>query len=429
MDLVRSCGSGGGEQIVCHFFGKLNTDYVKRGSLTRRLRSISRRMTLGSFRKFQADDYLMMVVLCFYTNLIATINIVRDKNSNLLPPGFNANKLTKQGIQEREYGSKLILVVEQSMCVTQWGTKACLIILYMRLTTFWKENIAIKILAGYVGVSFVVMDILYFGVWCRPFHDYWAVPTPNPQCDAATNHLITNAVFNLSSDCAMLAIGLPMFLRMTLPWNKKIPLIGIFSLGIFTILSAILNKWYSFTQPFGGQWTYWYTRESSTAMLVANLPFVWTFWRRITGAKTVHGQTRQNSDPSSLTANDDVKPTKSKLNSTTAADGLEDLEMEESRGLRTGRGMSFAEMLGADGSGTIDEKEATPITHPQLFYGKNMAGVSGKQQEPIDAVVLDTVPEWQTVHGDSSPADRPNNTPASSVFPRLRSKESARSFV
>lgn len=70
-------------------------------------------MTLGEFRKFQADDYLMVIALCFYTTLIATINIVRDTSSNLLPPGYDINTLTKEDIKERTYGSKLILVVEQ----------------------------------------------------------------------------------------------------------------------------------------------------------------------------------------------------------------------------------------------------------------------------------------------------------------------------
>jgi len=50
------------------------------------------------------------------------------------------------------------------------------------------------------------------------FYEYWQVPTNSVQCDAATNHLITNAVFNLSSDCIMIAIALPMFLRLQLPY-------------------------------------------------------------------------------------------------------------------------------------------------------------------------------------------------------------------
>jgi hypothetical protein len=113
-----------------------------------------------------------------------------------------------------------------------------------------------------------------------------AVPTPNPQCSTAVNHLITNAVFNISSDVLMLALGVPMFIRIQIPLSKKIPLVGIFSLGIFVIIAAVLNKWYSFTEPFGNAWTYWYVRESATAIIVANLPFVWLLYRRIFGIRT-----------------------------------------------------------------------------------------------------------------------------------------------
>jgi hypothetical protein len=142
-------------------------------------------------------------------------------------------------------------------------------------------NNYVKALAIYVGVTFGLMEILYFGVWCRPFSNYWALPTPNIQCSAATDHLITNAVFNLSSDILMLGIGCSLFIRSNLPWDRKLILCGIFGVGIFVILAAVLNKYYSFTHPFGSQWTYWYVRESSTAILVANLPFLWTLLRRM----------------------------------------------------------------------------------------------------------------------------------------------------
>lgn len=134
--------------------------------------------------------------------------------------------------------------------------------------------------------------------------DYWAVPTPNIQCSAAIDHLITNAVFNLSSDIIMLCIALPMFIRSRLPLRKKLVLIGIFSLGFFVILAAILNKYYSFSQPFGSMWTFWYTREVSTAMLVANLPFLWTLLRRLFGVNPLDGSskgTRAHTGPLGLT--------------------------------------------------------------------------------------------------------------------------------
>lgn len=42
-----------------------------------------------------------------------------------------------------------------------------------------KQNIAVKFVAAYVAFGFVLMEILYLAVWCRPFTEYWAVPTSN----------------------------------------------------------------------------------------------------------------------------------------------------------------------------------------------------------------------------------------------------------
>ena len=399
--------------------------------------SISRRMTLGSFRKFQADDYLMVIVLGFYTSLIVTINIVANNSSNLLPPGFKISSLTKQDIHDRQYGSKLILVVEQCQCVTVWGAKGCLILLYLRLTTLRRENIAIKALASYVVITFVVMDILYFGVWCQPFHNYWAVPTPNRQCDAATNHLITNAVFNLTSDCAMLAVGLPMFLRMQLPWQKKFPVVGIFSLGIFTILAAILNKVYSFSEPFGSLWTFWYVRESSTALLVANLPFVWTFWRRVAGFKPTIGQSRTNSATMIGTVDprfDDgsVKAIERNFSPPNTADDVEDFEMAgglRNGATRKGSGMTFAEMLLDDTRPASNEKEPNPITHPGLFYSRGQGFIGSHRPSTVEKAVLRDRDEQQTIRRGSSQDAEFEDTPSSSVFPSLKNKESTNSFV
>lgn len=234
------------------------------------------------------------------------------------------------------------------------------------------ENIAIKVLLGYVVISFAVMEILYFGYWCQPFHNYWAVPTPNVQCNAATNHLILNTTFNLTSDVIMLAVGLPMFLRLNLPWQKKYPLILVFSLGIFVILAAILNKVYSFTQPFGSLWSFWYVRESSTALLVANLPFVWNFWRRLGGFSSVIGGSKKgttrvataaNGSPERASAPRDAEMpgfiTEWPLQDDKEGKDLETVSSKTSAKSRKDRDLTFEEALGMRRSPGPDEREAT----------------------------------------------------------------------
>lgn len=97
-------------------------------------RFVSRSLLFGSIRKLQTDDVIMAFALCTYTTLVVSINIVADHNSNLLEPGTNVQAMSPAEIHSREYGSKMVLVVEQCQCATVWAVKACLLIMYYRLT-------------------------------------------------------------------------------------------------------------------------------------------------------------------------------------------------------------------------------------------------------------------------------------------------------
>lgn len=106
------------------------------------------------------------------------MNIVGKMDTNLMLPS-DIPLLTAESIKSRIVGSKLVLVVEQSMIMTVWGCKICLLLLYNKLTFGLKQHLAVKIVGGYVVINWVVMEILYFGVWCRPFPQYWVVPVDN----------------------------------------------------------------------------------------------------------------------------------------------------------------------------------------------------------------------------------------------------------
>jgi len=46
-------------------------------------------------------------------------------------------------------------------------------------TALITQKWAVKLVAAYVIAGWAIMEILYFGVWCRPFNNYWAVPVDN----------------------------------------------------------------------------------------------------------------------------------------------------------------------------------------------------------------------------------------------------------
>jgi hypothetical protein len=241
-------------------------------------------MLFRSIKGFQYDDWTMgLFVTSAYTVMIVLANRWLKLQSNLEPESFDFSALTVDELSRRRFGSKLVVVVEQMHIAVIWACKACLLIMYHRITrtALRNENIAIKILAAYTALGFVIIEVLYFSAWCKPFSEYYAVPTSSSQCNALVHHRITKAVFNISSDVIMLCIALQMLIRSLLPVKRKIILCGIFSLGIFVVAASVMNSYYSFSNPYKSTWIYWYVRESSTAILVANLPFTWTILREL----------------------------------------------------------------------------------------------------------------------------------------------------
>ncbi|KAI4592931.1 hypothetical protein KJ359_010183 [Pestalotiopsis sp. 9143b] len=253
-------------------------------------RLISRRMLHGSFFKLQIDDFVMILSLVSLTVVTVGVRVLTYTPTNLIKNIDEVDLTDEEDMANRVFGSKMVIVVEQMQIFLIWSVKVCLLIMYSRLTTSLKQHLFVKITAGYVALSFVVMEILFFAAWCRPFWHYWQVPTDNINCSMERDHLITNTVFNISSDLMILALPMPVFLKAQLPPKRKAVLVGVFLLGLFTILSALLSKAYSFGDPYGTDWIVWYIREANTAIIVANLPFTWTLLQRMFKLRSFHAK-------------------------------------------------------------------------------------------------------------------------------------------
>lgn len=80
---------------------------------------------------------------------------VVQTSSNLIEPGEDITKFTHDEIETRIYGSKLVLVVEQMQILTIWLIKACLLIMYARMTSVLPQRKIVFATAIYTGVTFV----------------------------------------------------------------------------------------------------------------------------------------------------------------------------------------------------------------------------------------------------------------------------------
>lgn len=163
------------------------------------VRLISRRLHRGAWKRLQWDDYLIVCAMVRHYNilhpqhpltvlqltdtvLLVCMSKVVTTSSNLIPPDEDVSQYSQAEIDSRVTGSKYVLVVEQMQILTIWLVKACLLIMYFRMTTVLPQRKLVIATSIYVGVTFVVMEILYLGVWCRPFNQYWAVPPNSSKC-------------------------------------------------------------------------------------------------------------------------------------------------------------------------------------------------------------------------------------------------------
>ncbi|KAJ5035578.1 uncharacterized protein L3040_008044 [Drepanopeziza brunnea f. sp. 'multigermtubi'] len=241
------------------------------------LRIYARIHRLG-IKRLQTDDYLMLLAGGLYTALIACLNIIAGGGgSNLYQPG-DFDTFTAKNIEERIKGSKIVLVSEQAMLNVIYVIKACMLIMYTRLTLGLQVQRMVVYLSVYVAVGWVATEIAFFTA-CTPFKGYWAMPPPNHQCTTLQNYAIVQACFNISSDFLMLFIPLPLVTKLTIPLKQKAVLILIFSMGTFIIVAAILTKVFNLSDVFSPRYMLWYTREASVAVYVSNLPMIWPLLR------------------------------------------------------------------------------------------------------------------------------------------------------
>ncbi|KAL4885520.1 hypothetical protein BJY04DRAFT_214318 [Aspergillus karnatakaensis] len=245
-------------------------------------RMASRIIANGTIKRLYFEDYVMTVTFLIYTTLLVLIQISSHYATNLMDPKDYDQVLgDPQQVQDRIFGSKIVIGLEQCMLFSTWGVKTCMLTLFWRLTKKLRLRLYVKVIAVYVAVGFVVIMVTYYAVYCRPFSQYWAMPVQDMQCATYQRYSITQAVFNISSDAAMLAIPVPLLIKAQMKTTKKVLLLCIMSLGVFTIVAAILNKVFNFASPLTTTYQIWYIREASTAIYVANLVCMWPLLRKL----------------------------------------------------------------------------------------------------------------------------------------------------
>ncbi|KAF2275614.1 uncharacterized protein EI97DRAFT_360239, partial [Westerdykella ornata] len=105
---------------------------------------------------------------------------------------------------------------------------------------------------------------------------------PRPKCFEPTRLWAATAAVNLFSDVVILLLPIPTLLSLRVPMNKRLALIGIFSIGIMAVAASCVRLWvmalwaespYN-SARFGADLLLWGQVETNSGIVSASVPFL-----------------------------------------------------------------------------------------------------------------------------------------------------------
>ncbi|TPX07712.1 uncharacterized protein E0L32_010608 [Thyridium curvatum] len=248
------------------------------------LRTYSRIGQVG-IRKFQPDDYLMLVAACIYT-----IETTMAYEVSVKWHGIANNAMTETQrawlisaedgweYQSRVSGSKLQVALWLIYTLLLWILKAAMCVFYIRLTDGLDYSRRINfgfifIICSWITVVFVIL------LGCFPLHQNWQIyPNPGRHCQPAESraNLFVTLTLNVLTDIYLMTIPIPMVWTARLRPARKAGLILLFSGGLFVMGAGVMRCVEIIYNPATDalQTSSWGCRETFIAIVTTNMPMV-----------------------------------------------------------------------------------------------------------------------------------------------------------
>ncbi|KAF4465344.1 integral membrane PTH11 [Fusarium albosuccineum] len=248
------------------------------------------RTRVAGFRGLQAEDYLMILAICFYTIQTSLAYSIGNAahgfaNNSMTPAERAALSIHNPEYTFRVIGSKIQVAGWTTYSALMWSLKMSMLFFYIRLTDGLGRRYTIQIYIGFgLVISSFVATLIAIYAGCQPLQKYWQInPDPGNACQAAISLPIVWASFaaNVSTDIYLIAIPLPMLWGSKLKLIKKIASTIILGAGIFILGCAIMKTVFVLVDPIHGAELAgaWGTRESFVAFMTTNLPLLFPLFR------------------------------------------------------------------------------------------------------------------------------------------------------
>ncbi|KAI0170231.1 hypothetical protein BJ166DRAFT_190729 [Pestalotiopsis sp. NC0098] len=245
------------------------------------------------FSRWEADDYLMILVMGAYSTESALAYQVVANYDGLANNGMTDQQRADLSPDSDEYrmrvgGSKTQIPGWIMYVLVLWAIKAALCTFFLRLTERL-GNYRMRINIGFVliTVTWVIVTVCIIA-GCGPIQKNWQInPNPGLNCQPASSRInvFVTLGLNVATDIYLLTIPVPMLWNAKIPLWKKLGLILLFSGGIFVTMAGILRCVLILANDVTGaqDGSAWAVRETFVAVVTSNVPLIFPLVRRWVG--------------------------------------------------------------------------------------------------------------------------------------------------
>ncbi|KAK6211510.1 hypothetical protein QIS74_10774 [Colletotrichum tabaci] len=227
------------------------------------------------------DWFTVAAIVCALTR-VGLIHVVLTWGTNNVSAAYRKNHtFTDEEIYRREIGSKLSIVNRVFYNSYLWLQKLVLLDVYRRLLLNLRfEKVTIWSFCAIFFGTYVACQVTTFSE-CDPFHLYWQVVPDPGACSKAQLQLVVVGVLNIVTDFMLLVLPLPLVFSLKTPWQRKVQLYALFTLGVFIIAITVIRLPINITNKDSQiNRSTWASTELLTAAIVVNAPTLYGLWNK-----------------------------------------------------------------------------------------------------------------------------------------------------
>ncbi|KAK1981811.1 hypothetical protein LZ30DRAFT_719217 [Colletotrichum cereale] len=237
---------------------------------------------------FNIGDWLTIAAIVCAMTRLGLIHVVLTWGTNNVSKAYRkTHAFSNEEIYRREIGSKLSIVNRVFYNSYLWLQKLVLLDVYRRLISNIRQERFVMWSYGVVFFgTYVACQVTTFSE-CNPFHLYWQVVPDPGSCAKAQLQLIVVGVLNIVTDFMLLVLPLPLVVSLKTPWQRKLQLYTLFTLGIFIIAITVIRLPINVSNKDSQvNRTTWASTELLTAAIVVNAPTLYGLWNKGRKAKS-----------------------------------------------------------------------------------------------------------------------------------------------